>query len=124
MSVVSWSSDGFPRSARGNVAVGKLRLTRRGRVVLIGVPLLIISAVLAVALLVFLSPSKVVASTELEQGVSEKVITVPSGDTLWDVAHSVDSDRDTRAVIAEIMELNDLDTQSVAAGQRLVIPAQ
>lgn len=100
----------------------RLRLTQRGRLFLVGLPVLVVTAVAVMTLLVLIAPATVAASTDSVSGSGTEVVTVSAGQSLWDVAYAADPDRDTRAVIAEIMELNDLTSQSVEAGQQLEVP--
>src|SRR5690349_23754068 len=53
-------------------------------------------------------------------GVSSVV--VQSGDTLWSIAASLDDERDIRAVINEIQDLNDLTDVDLVPGQVLQLP--
>ncbi|MDO5618725.1 LysM peptidoglycan-binding domain-containing protein [Kocuria sp.] len=101
-----------------------VHLTRRGRLLFVGLPVMLATAAVAMALLILVAPATVTASTEPVQGPGTEVVTVASGESLWEVARTADADRDTRVVIAEIMELNDLRSQSVAAGQQLLVPAK
>lgn len=103
--------------------VARVHLTRRGRLLLVGLPVMMATAAVAIALLIIVAPATVTASTDPVQGPGTEVVTVGSGDSLWEVAHAADSSRDTRVVIAEIMELNDLEQQAVTAGQKLLVPA-
>ncbi|PKW15216.1 LysM peptidoglycan-binding domain-containing protein [Saccharopolyspora spinosa] len=50
------------------------------------------------------------------------VVEVHAGDTLWRIADRVAPDRDPRAVVAKIIELNDLDAAAVEAGRLLRVP--
>lgn len=47
---------------------------------------------------------------------------VSRGDTLWEVASAVGSERDIRAIVAEIMELNALESSVIHPGQVLLLP--
>lgn len=47
---------------------------------------------------------------------------VVSGETLWGIASHLETGRDTRAVISEIRELNDLDSVDIRPGQVLLLP--
>ena len=49
-------------------------------------------------------------------------VVVRPGQSLWSVAESVDPDQDTRAVIQQIIDLNSLSGDTVAAGQQLWVP--
>ena len=93
-----------------------VRLTRRGRVV-----------VFALALLVVLAVGFVLASGAVgtgEPGTPEptRVVVVGSGDTLWEIAAGLADDGDVRAMVAKIQDLNALDSGMLRAGQKLVVP--
>lgn len=47
---------------------------------------------------------------------------VAAGETLWDVAEAVGAGADTRAVVDELMRLNDLDGPMLQPGQVLAVP--
>jgi nucleoid-associated protein YgaU len=49
-------------------------------------------------------------------------VVVQQGDTLWSIASSLDGDRDVRAVVDEIQELNGLRGADVRPGQILLLP--
>lgn len=101
--------------------VASLRLTRRGRLALIG-----LFVALAFALV---SLGQVAASAGLngaDGGASEPVSTtwvVQPGETLWVIAERVDPGSDPRETVARIVAMNDLPTSSVQAGQELQLPA-
>lgn len=104
------------RSAPGARPAGKVRLTRRGRLV-----------VLALALLVVLGVGVWLASGSVatgERGTPEptRVITVSSGQTLWDIAAGLAGDGDVRGMVDHIEHLNALESGMLVAGQRLVVP--
>lgn len=90
-----------------------LRMTRRGRLV-----------VLAVALMVVLLPGawRAMATAQIE-GPATVAVTVEPGDTLWGIAAAIDPGADPRALIAEIRELNSLTQSGLVPGQVLVVPA-
>lgn len=93
-----------------------VRLTRRGRLVVLTLALL---AVLAVGLVL---ASGSVATDEPGTPEPTKVVLVGSGDTLWDIAAGIADDGDVRAMIDRIEKLNALDSGMVVAGQKLVVP--
>jgi LysM repeat protein len=93
-----------------------VRLTRRGRVVVFALALLV---VLAVGLLL---ASGSVATDEPGTPEPTRVVVVGSGDTLWDIAAGIADDGDVRAMVDKIEKLNALDSGMVVAGQRLVVP--
>ncbi len=94
----------------------QLRLTRRGRVV-------VLLAALAVVLVagVFFGAGSV--ATE-RGGTPEptRVVMVGEGETLWGIASEAAGDDSTRDMVAKIERLNALDTAMVTAGQKLRIP--
>lgn len=94
----------------------ELRLTRRGRLVvfLLGVAVLLgIGLVLAAGS---------VASPEPGSAEPTTVVTVGTGDTLWDIASEAAGDGQVRAMMARIERLNALETTSLQAGQQLRVP--
>jgi hypothetical protein len=92
---------------------GRLRLTRRGRVVVIGFFL-----ALAVGVAVLLAPS----SRASDPPGPAPTVVVRSGDTLWSVAERHQPDQQPLAVIAEIRRLNGLDNYRIYVGQQLALP--
>lgn len=49
-------------------------------------------------------------------------VTVAPGDTLWSLAGQLSNGSNTRALVADILEINSLATVDVATGQKLRIP--
>ncbi|MFI7496848.1 LysM peptidoglycan-binding domain-containing protein [Kocuria sp. M4R2S49] len=108
------------RSARSRTP---LTLTRRGRLVFLGLPVLAGSAALVVLAVIFLVPSTATATSEPVLGSGTEQTTVFPGQSLWELAVTADPDRDPREVMDEIVELNDLDSSVLVAGQLLEVPA-
>ncbi len=107
-------------SSQRNADLPPLRLTRRGRVLLAGVPL-----VLLVAALVFLASSMTAparAGDEVGQATETVRVNVAPGETLWSLANEFAPDRDPRDVVSEIVELNGLGSSVVQAGQAVALP--
>jgi len=96
---------------------GSVRLTRRGRLVVLTL------AVLTILAIGFVLAGGSVATDESGTPVPTRVVMVGSGDTLWDIAAGL-TDGDVRAMVDRIQRLNALDTGMVTAGQRLLVPAQ
>jgi hypothetical protein len=92
---------------------GRLRLTRRGRVVVVLTFLLLACAVVPV-----LAPPSWAGGPA---GAAPTVVVGP-GDTLWSVAERYRPSRDPFAVIDEIRRLNGLHDYTIHAGQRLILP--
>lgn len=119
MSSISFSTATvIPASSRPST---RLRLTTRGRAVLLAfasVPLAIGIAFAA------LSGGSAIASGADTAAVSVETVTVMPGDTLWSIATSVAPDADPRDVIGEISRMNLLRGGELQIGQTLAIPAQ
>ena len=107
---------------RAEAPAPRLRLTRRGRFVLIGMPTMLGAASLLVLAGLFTAP--VMASgTASADAVQGQTVTVLDGETLWGLAAELAPERDPREVVAEIIEINSLANSSLAPGQRIFIPA-
>lgn len=99
-----------------------VRLTRRGRLLLLAV---LVALVFSLA---SLGAAAVWASGpgDGDGGSSGPVATqwvVQPGESLWQVAVAVAPDTDPRDTVARIVELNDLTSTTVTAGQTLLVPA-
>jgi hypothetical protein len=95
-----------------------LRLTARGRVVL-----LLLLLPLAYALLTTVSSPA--ASTGRDGHGQAHTVVVKPGETLWDIARSVAPRSDPRDLVSEIVDLNALpDPGSIRPGQPLDVPAR
>lgn len=97
-----------------------LRLTRRGKFVLIGVPIFIISTAVLMLLGLFLSPAK--ASDSVPLGVDAVTVTVIEGDTLWGIAREFAPELEPREAIRQIGDLNNLNSSVLQAGTELFVP--
>jgi hypothetical protein len=94
-----------------------IRLTRRGRLVVLALLLGLLLGIVAFAM----AP----ATATNDRGgnaVAERVTVLP-GDTLWAIAERVRPDADPRATIARIKEMNGLTSGAAQAGQVLLVPA-
>ena len=94
-----------------------LRLTRRGRLVLTALAVIVLFAVLSIG------RAGSQAATASQTGPALTQTTVLPGDTLWSVAQRLAPDHDTRAVVGQIKRLNHLTGSSLQAGQQLLLPA-
>lgn len=95
---------------------GHLRLTRRGRLVL----LLVVVATLLAATVV--ASSAVLASGEAGSAAGMQQVTVQPGQTLWDVAEASGAHGDLRDAVYEIRQVNHLESAGVQIGQTLDVP--
>jgi hypothetical protein len=98
----------------------RLRLTRRGRVVLAAFAAVVMSLIgLAAANGARGGASAAPAGTA---GHSTTRIVVQPGQTLWTIATQADPRADPRQVVQRIIAANALRDGSVQAGQRLLVP--
>src|SRR4051794_7473596 len=104
------------RAPAARRASGQLRLTSRGKAVLL--------ALLALLLLVGVSVGRTgsQAATITETGAGLQQTTVQPGDTLWSVAQRIAPDNDPREVVAQIRRINHLHSSSLQAGELLLLP--
>ncbi len=112
--------DGAARGGR-NLS-SPLRLTRRGRLVLFGLPLMIMAAVLMTAPGYFNSPATAADTQEALETTETVTYTVAPGDTVWKIAEVVAGDADPRNLVQGIMELNGLESSTIHVGQQLYVP--
>ena len=94
-----------------------VRLTRRGRALVVLVLLVLVAA----AFLLLRAPAT--ASTGEPHGPVARTVTVAPGQTLWQVALAARPKADPRETVARIMDMNGLTTASVQAGRQLYVPA-
>jgi LysM domain len=106
----------FPMTARV-AARTQLRLTRRGRIVL----------VLTVVLLVLIAGFTLGHGSSVAAGRSttatQHAVIVRPGETLWSLAARIAPHQDPRLVVADIQSANDLGAAAVQPGQQLVVPS-
>ena len=101
------------------VPATRLRLTKRGRMVLTGLVAVPMALMLGFSAL---SSGPAAAGNSAGNAVLQSV-TVQSGQSLWSIAESIAPNRDPRDVIAEIIKLNGLDSAEVPAGITLSLPS-
>lgn len=97
----------------------RLRITARGRAVLLA--LIAIPFVVALFVAVLNGGG---ATATLEAGDPVAVITVEPGQSLWSVAESIAPTADPRDVIEALVSFNRLESADVWAGQQLAVPPQ
>ncbi len=107
-----------PRAA-GEVPSRRIRLTRRGRIVVAAL------AVVAACGLIVAGASAAQASSpaaaHTATGSGQRIIVQP-GSTLWSIAENADPHADARTVVQEMLQANRLKTADITAGQRLWVP--
>lgn len=111
---------GSPRTWKARTCPA-MSLTRRGRLLLVGVPVLLTAAALMTLIGFFTAPAMAAGLNDLRP-TETRTVAVPGGGTLWALAAEHAPDRDPRDVVAEIVELNNLGTSTVQAGQRIFVP--
>jgi hypothetical protein len=98
-----------PRSAT-------VRLTRRGRIVVI-----VLLLAVALALLTVFGPHSA-ATGSAGLPVPTRTVEVGPGDTLWDLASDVARPGEVRDMVHQIEELNAMTGPGVAVGQEIAVP--
>jgi LysM repeat protein len=101
-----------------------LRLTRRGRIVLVGLPLVLLAVVLISLAGILNSPAKAADSVSELSLTPTVSVTVQPGESLWGIAGAVAPQRDPRDVVADIVQLNNLDGGKVMPGQQIFVPSK
>lgn len=99
-----------------------LHLTRRGRLVFIGLPIMLTAAAALTLLAFFTAPA--MASSGAPEVTRTVQVSVAAGESLWELAEEFAPERDPREVVADIMELNNLSNASIRAGIQLYIPVE
>lgn len=108
-----------PYSLTRAASTPRLRLTGRGRRFLT----LLISLPLVVAAFWFAMNGGGAIATLGGSDAGFEYVTVEPGESLWQLAEQIAPQADPRDVIADVMQLNQLDSADVFAGQELAIPA-
>lgn len=97
----------------------RLRLTRRGRVVIA----VLVSLPLVIALLILsLNGGGATATSPSASTVGVTTVTVEAGQSLWSVATTIAPNAATADVVADLMAINALESASVQPGQQLIVP--
>jgi len=80
-------------------------------------------AVVMVAMVVVFSISGLVFESNELQYTETTEVSIQQGDTLWNIASSVNSDRyNNHKIILEIKELNKLKSPLIIPGQKIKVP--
>ena len=105
-------------TADGSTRATRLRLTRRGRVVLGVLPaLLVLSGALFAA-----APGVAEAAPHAAPHAVPRTVVVGAGDSLWSIAARIAPHTDPRTTIAAIERMNGLQDASIDAGDVLRLP--
>jgi LysM domain len=112
------------RVRRARPASRKVRLTRRGRLVVWTLAALAIAAVLTPVLLMAAAGAQA-ANHGLPPAAARaglRHVVVRPGQTLWSIASAAEPAADPRVVIQEIMQVNALSSGVVVPGESLWVP--
>lgn len=105
-----------PAASARPAAPRPLRLTRRGRLVVVALSLLLVAGGGVLG-------SRAAADAPVSAPVVERHV-VASGETLWSIATSVARPgQDVRDVVVELKRLNGMSDAGLVAGSELVVPA-
>ncbi|GGL02732.1 hypothetical protein GCM10007382_23250 [Salinibacterium xinjiangense] len=110
---------GFYNASSKNAAP-RLRITQRGRSLLVAV----VAAPLVIAAMVFALNGGEATASLGGSDMPFQYVTVSSGETLWQLAGELAPTADPRQVIDQIVQLNQLTSSDVFAGQELAIPGE
>ncbi len=114
------------RSAVQGPALTPVRLTRRGRLVVAGMAVLLVAAgsvaLAGAAQAIGHSGAQARPGTAGTAGSAITKVEVRPGESLWTLAEAYDPNADTRQVIQEILQLNSMSTDQVQPGQVLRMP--
>lgn len=103
-------------SARPAADHARMRLTRRGRIVLVGLGLALAAGAGSVA------GQAVAEAPPVEQATT--TVVVGPGDSLWTIAQGITAPgEDVRDVVTSLAELNELDGLGLQVGEELLLPA-
>lgn len=115
MTAMTFDSPYAPSRPRVATPARAVRLTRRGRVLL----LLLLVGVVLVAF--SLGRTSATAGSSGPTSAPRTTVVQP-GETLWSIAHRVAPGADPRDVVSQLADLNSLGSTPIVAGQRLVLP--
>lgn len=99
---------------------GRLRLTRRGRVVFGVLATALVAAGLALAAAIG-APQALASNSSADAQQFHYVVAQP-GASLWSLASELDPTADPRDLVAELVQLNQLDGSGVQAGEAIAVP--
>jgi hypothetical protein len=108
----------WPRASRAASPGARVRLTRRGRLLLA----LMVLVVAVAAAVLLTGGGSAAAGADPARGTTATVVTVRPGETIWAIAERVAPDRDPRDTVQAILDLNGLQTSQVRVGTALRLP--
>ena len=117
---LSPSRPAIHRPAPQPAVAGSLRLTGRGRLLVLVALLVLGFAALSLGRIATQASQPGTGST----APVTQVWVVAPGETLWSIANRVEPNADPRVTVQRIVQLNGLGDAGVFAGERLIVPAQ
>ena len=102
--------------ARSTAPRTRLRLTRRGRMVIA----LLVALPLVISLLGLALNGGGATATSGESTVT--MVTVEAGQSLWSLASTIAPGASTADVVSDLIAINNLSSASVQPGQQLIVP--
>jgi hypothetical protein len=114
------NSSAAPQPFPTRAPVAGVRITRRGRLVLLGLVVAVAFALISLGQVAAQAGS---SSSGGDVGPVSSTWVVQPGETLWVIAERLEPDTDPRETVARIVAMNDLPGSSVLVGQELQIPA-
>ena len=111
-----------PSLSMKNRAKADLRLTPRGRfvarlAVVASLSILLLSAYSALT-------GATAGSEESSQSDGYVKVSVKPGETLWSIASRIDPQGDAREIVDEIMQINNLQSPRIEAGEKIFLPTR
>jgi nucleoid-associated protein YgaU len=102
----------------------RIRLTRRGRIVVGTLAAIGVAATSSAIWLAIAGHAQAASYVDAGQRADASVqrVVVGQGQTLWGIATHADPSADPRVVIAEIIDLNSLSGTAIQVGQVLLVP--
>lgn len=111
-----------PEGGKASVpeASAPLRLTRRGRAVVAGMAMILVGA----SWLPAAGAARAAGGTAPpgRDGRSARQVVVEPGETLWSIAKDAAPGTDTRIIVRQMMQLNDLSGPRIMPGEHLLVP--
>lgn len=104
-----------------HITTQKLRLTRRGKLVLTGLVLMLVAVCVVLFALSRQTVSPAMAAEGLQSDTYQQILVQP-GDTLWDISSRISQGSDHSAVLEHIVIYNDLENSELQVGQTLFVP--
>lgn len=108
-----------PRAARTSRT--PLRLTRRGRIVLVVIPLFLATLAMLIAWAALTVPAQAGAAPLTGPGAT-MTVTVQPGESLWTIAARRVPNQDPRVTVSQIQDLNGLTGVRVLPGEQILVP--